>query len=217
MTPLAVDYENDGRLIRNVTPVAGASGTTSSWGADAEFFWHTDNLHLPFGSGGADAQLYIPRYLSFFTVRNWEKIPTEVVALDDVMKSLDHCALDQLRSCEYTVHAPDSVETATPFTDVAVIERHGSDHFARFDRAATTAGTLPAAEALELWIQTLRHARAQEIILRPGDFLIFDNYRVLHRRRAFQPNSPETSRWLRRCYASRRPTRCRAAGIRNRR
>ncbi len=53
-TPFAVSYENDGRLIRNVVPNPAASGTTSSWGADSEFFWHSDNPHQPFGPPGSD-------------------------------------------------------------------------------------------------------------------------------------------------------------------
>jgi alpha-ketoglutarate-dependent taurine dioxygenase len=43
---------------------------------------------------------------------------------------------------------------------------------------------------------------ARELVLNPGEFLIFDNYRVLHRRRAFTPGPAPTARWLRRCYAS---------------
>ncbi|MET8802912.1 TauD/TfdA family dioxygenase [Streptomyces sp. NPDC004546] len=40
-------------------------------------------------------------------------------------------------------------------------------------------------------------------MLAPGQFLAFDNYRVLHRRQAFAPAEDEAeARWLRRCYAS---------------
>src|SRR5439155_8176511 len=82
LTPFAVDYENNGKLIRNVVPNPAASGTTSSWGADAEFFWHTDNPHLPFGAGGLDPRPYPPRYLSFYAVRNSERVATEFMAVE---------------------------------------------------------------------------------------------------------------------------------------
>ena len=39
------------------------------------------------------------------------------------------------------------------------------------------------------------------ISLTPGSVLFFDNYKVAHRRRCFDPgNDPDQARWLRRCY-----------------
>ena len=207
LTPFAVDYENGGRLIRNVVPNPGAAGTTSSWGADAEFFWHTDNPHLPFGEPGGDPRLAIPRYLTFFGVRNDERVPTDVAALEDALRLLDDEALLHLHDTAYDVGAPASVAADAPGADrtlagTAVLERVADGSRVRFDQGTTRARTDEAARALESWTRALSGIPREELVLRPGDFLIFDNYRVLHRRRGFTPAPADTARWLRRCYAS---------------
>lgn len=64
----------------------------------------------------------------------------------------------------------------------------------------TTAATA-AVEFLKGLIQSLDEA-VLPIVIRPGSSLMFDNYRVLHRRRSFEPGeNPGKARWLRRCFA----------------
>ncbi|AEB47709.1 TauD/TfdA family dioxygenase [Micromonospora maris] len=202
LTPFAVDYENNGRYIRNVAPNPAAAGTTSSWGADSEFFWHTDNPHLPFGGKGVDPRRYVPRYLSFYAVRNEEQVPTEVLAIEDAVAALDDATVQALQSAQFLVGPPASNDETAPLPDAALLEQSYEGTRARYDRGTVTGTTPAAAAALDRWVQALEQARAEEFVLSPGDFLIFDNYRVLHRRRAFQPGPTETARWLRRCYAS---------------
>lgn len=202
LTPFAVAYENNGKLIRNVAPNPSAAGTTSSWGADSEFFWHTDNPHLPFGGPGVDLRRYVPRYLTFFTVRNDEQVPTEILAVDDAVARLDENVLRRLRSAMYEVGAPASNEGDLALTETPVLELSAGGHRARFDHGTTTGLTEEAAATLRTWAETLEDVPAMEPVLRPGEFLIFDNYRTLHRRKAFTPGPAATARWLRRCYAS---------------
>ncbi|MFE3552441.1 TauD/TfdA family dioxygenase [Streptomyces kronopolitis] len=205
-TPFAVAYENDGRLIRNVVPNPEASGTTSSWGADSEFFWHSDNPHQPFSPPGSDPRLYAPPYLSFYTVRNEERVPTELMALDDVVVRLDEDTRLGLLAEEFQVGAPASndQQSTAPLTKTSVLEPgpDGRHHRARYDRGTTAGCTDAAAAALERWSAALGTAPSTELVLRPGEFMIFDNYRVLHRRKAFRPAPDATARWLRRCYAA---------------
>lgn len=202
LTPFAVDYENDGRLIRNVVPNPSAAGTTSSWGADSEFFWHTDNPHLPFGGPGVDPRRYVPRYLTFFAVRNDEQVPTEILAVEDAVGRLDEQVLRRLRSAAFEVGAPASNEGDLALTETPLLELSADGHRVRFDRGTTAGLTDESAAMLEVWADSLANAPALEPVLQPGEFLIFDNYRTLHRRKAFTPGPAETARWLRRCYAS---------------
>jgi len=202
VTPFAVDYENAGRLIRNVVPNPAAAGTTSSWGADSEFFWHTDNPHLPFGTPGSDPRRYVPSYLTFYAVRNDEQVPTELAAVTDALDLLPSQTQQQLMRPEFEVGAPASNDAAFALSGTAVLEFGVDGHRARYD-AGTTRGLTPAAvSALADWSSALTGMPGRELVLNPGDFLIFDNYRVLHRRRAFNPGPTPTARWLRRCYAS---------------
>jgi L-asparagine oxygenase len=207
IVPYAVDYENDGRLIRNVVPNPAAAGTTSSWGADSDFSWHTDNPHLPFGSPGLDPRHYIPRYLTFYAVRNEERVPTEVTALADVASTLDDATLRVLCTPQFSVGAPASndaglAEDRRWLDSAALLEPADEQDWVRFDCGTTQGLTDEARAALATWQDALDHAGGEEFVLDARDFLIFDNYRVLHRRRAFTPRPDATARWLRRCYAS---------------
>ncbi|BAJ28716.1 MULTISPECIES: TauD/TfdA family dioxygenase [Kitasatospora] len=206
MTPYAVAYENRGRLIRNVVPNPEAAGATSSWGADSEFFWHTDNPHLPFGEPGTDPRGYVPRYLTFYTVRNEERVPTEVAAVDEVVRHLDPALLRALERPGFVVGAPDSNDfpDAPELLDgTALFDRdEAGRNRARYD-AGTTRGTDPATdEQVRAFHTALGRVHGAAFTLETGDFLVFDNYRVVHRRRAFTPDPAPTARWLRRCYAS---------------
>jgi hypothetical protein len=204
-TPFAVSYENEGRLIRNVVPNPAAAGMTSSWGADSEFFWHSDNPHQPFGEPGCDPRLYAPQYLTFYAVRNAERVPTELMSIDDAVIRLDDGIRERLMSPEFEVGAPDSNdEDATE--SLRLVPLLGTDsagrYRVRFDRGTTTGCTRAAAAALARWCEVLPTVPAEELVLDTGQFMIFDNYRVLHRRRAFTPGPDATARWLRRCYAA---------------
>ncbi|WP_240204816.1 TauD/TfdA family dioxygenase [Streptomyces actuosus] len=204
-TPFAVRFENGGRLIRNVVPNPAASGTTSSWGADSEFFWHTDNPHQPFAPPGSDPRLYTPPYLTFYAVRNEERVPTEIAALDDVVVRLDPETRLGLMAADFEVGAPDSNDgeatrslRGTPVLETAPDGRHR----ARYDRGTTAGRTPEAQKTLDQWCSVLGTVPSAELVLETGDFMVFDNYRVLHRRKAFTPQPATTARWLRRCYAA---------------
>lgn len=204
LTPYSVPYENDGRLMRNVVPNPQAAASTSSWGSDADFSWHTDNPHLPFGFSGADPRAFIPRYLSFFAMRNEEAVPTDVVSIDAAIDLMDPSALRVLGEPGFTVGAPasnDRLQTE-PLAPHPLVEISGADRRVRYDPGTVTASNPRCEAALAQWRQALDSITGEELVLGPGDFLIFDNYRILHRRRAFEPGPVTQARWLRRCYAS---------------
>ncbi|MBT2383373.1 TauD/TfdA family dioxygenase [Streptomyces sp. ISL-11] len=205
-TPFAVSYENDGRLVRNVVPNPAASGITSSWGADSEFFWHSDQPHLPFGEPGTDPRLYVPHYLSFYAVRNAERVPTELTSVDGIADALDESTLRLLERPEYAVGVPASNDADAPVRQLenARLLETGPDgrRRARYDQGTTRGLTEDAAAALASYGDFLAEVPTADLMLTPGDFMIFDNCRVLHRRRAFTPRPDAEARWLRRVYAS---------------
>ncbi|MFF9644129.1 TauD/TfdA family dioxygenase [Kitasatospora aureofaciens] len=207
LTPYAVDYENSGKLIRNVVPNPEAAGTTSSWGADTEFFWHTDNPHLPFGESGLDPRPFPPRFLTFYAVRNIEQVATEFVGVEAALQGLPEDVLERLSSDEFLVKAPDSNDVAADgnrlaLEGTAVIQRAPDGVLMRYDRGTTRGMNAAADQALAALSEHLSRKPAFAPVLQPGQFLIFDNYRALHRRKAFDPAPSGTARWLRRCYAS---------------
>ncbi|MEV7007427.1 hypothetical protein [Streptosporangium sp. NPDC051022] len=205
ITPFAVSFENDGRLIRNVVPNPVALGTTSSWGSDSEFFWHTDNPHQPFGLPGSDPRLYVPQFLTFVGMRNEERVPTDMAAVEDVVVLLDEDTLGRLMAPEFEIGAPASNDGAMtrPLRDTPILDFDAEGRYrARYDSGTTVGRTDSATAALERWYELLQKVPMEELVLDPGVFLAFDNYRLLHRRRAFTPGPAAAARWLRRCYAA---------------
>ncbi|WP_018348624.1 TauD/TfdA family dioxygenase [Longispora albida] len=204
LMPYAVEYENDGLLMRNVAPNPAAAGTTSSWGADTEFFWHTDNPHLRFGEPGRDPRVSVPRYLTFYAVRNEEQVATELMAVEDALDALSEADLELLTQPIFEVGAPASTDPSKPLvlSGVPVLERRNPGYWVRFDLGTTRGVTPEAVAALDNWREALGAAQMWQPVLDPGQVLVFDNYRSLHRRTAFTPADPDRSRWLRRCYAS---------------
>ncbi|MEU8118667.1 TauD/TfdA family dioxygenase [Spirillospora sp. NPDC049024] len=208
LSPYAVGYENRGRLIRNVVPNPEATGTASSWGSDSEFFWHTDNPHLPFGGPDVNPRPYVPRYLTFCVARNIEEVPTEVMALETALDRIPEKTLKVLAAPVFEVAAPESNDLADDgerriYGRTAVLELDGDDGpRVRYDRGTTRGRDEAADSALDTWAAALATAPCWRPVLRPGHFLIFDNYRVVHRRDAFEPAPDDQARWLRRCYAS---------------
>ncbi|MFJ2744711.1 clavaminate synthase [Streptomyces sp. NPDC087440] len=198
LAPYAVEYENAGHLMRNVVPTPTATGTTSSWGADTEFFWHTDNPHLDFGEPGSDPRPYVPRYLTFTGIRNEEAVPTDVMPLPYLEQTLDPDLRAALAEPLYDVTAPDSNRAGEARTGVPLLDAAGR---VRFDRGHTTATGPAGVTPLARFTELLADAPYESLVLGAGDFLAFDNYRTLHRRVGFTPAPPGRARWLRRLYA----------------
>jgi alpha-ketoglutarate-dependent taurine dioxygenase len=75
--------------------------------------------------------------------------------------------------------------------------------YSKFDTSNGVAGCDSHAEAVVRRFRKAVTEAAEEainVLLRPGDVLMFDNYRMLHRRERFTPYSSAEGRWLRRLY-----------------
>jgi hypothetical protein len=213
--PVAYEYENLGRLFRNVVPNPDAQGEKSSHGYDTELGWHTDNPTGVFEperlSTEKKARSPSPRYLGFSPLRNMDgqgqSVPTEVLALDRVLERLSRQALAVCLRPEFRIDPPPSNRTRALVQAPLLSGRKGR-YFVRFNvNPAVVRGLTSAAR----WgLQQLQHAldEAEHHLLafnlEPSTLLVFDNYRVFHRRRRFDPGIDwAAARWLRRCYACR--------------
>ena len=140
-------------------------------------------------------------------MRNVEEVPTELLAVDDVVRTLPPGVREALTRDLFDVAAPDSNDALTDgermtLSSAPVLELVREGYRARFDVGTTEGRTPEAEQALEAWEDALKKAEALQPILRPGDFLGFDNTLLMHKRGGFEPE-PGNERWLRRCYASR--------------
>ncbi|GAA0564425.1 TauD/TfdA family dioxygenase [Halomonas salifodinae] len=201
--PHAVDYENNGKIVRNVVPVSEAIGTTSSWGSDVEFFWHTDNPNWPFLGDSDDITACVPSFLAFTTVRNQEGASTDIACVDHILGNLPSWVVSELQKPSYTFSAPSSNEGHSGEKRIfPLLERSEKGCCLRFDEGIVEANDQASGRALRELSQFLKSINGISVVLQPGDFFVFKNTQVLHRRKAFQPFVNGEARWLRRVYGS---------------
>ena len=202
-TPYNVVYENSGQLLRNVAPVESES-PQSSWGYTGDFFWHTDNPNLPFGNDTLPIHDAIPRLLVFQSIRNTERVPTEMIAAGDVAMEVGQDAYGRLCEDSFNVDPPESGEYGSPrLRDVSLFVDNGGKVWARFDPQSVTASQVDGDLVLREFVEAMKSVSPWSPILAPGQMLILDNYTTLHQRRRFVPEEPRSqARWLRRVYAS---------------
>ena len=209
LRPVAVSYENFGRLMRNVAPMAAAVASVSSWGAKEPLDFHTDNAYEFEGMSGEGSPS--PRFLCFSGLRNQDAlgqpVPTELLRVMDIVQAADATLLKSLQQPEFRL-MPGQSNDRSFIDNVPLLQKHPvtGEWLMRFNAngqqtvGITTAATA-AVEFLKGLIQSLDDA-VLPIVIRPGSFLMFDNYRVLHRRRSFEPGEDlGKARWLRRCFA----------------
>jgi hypothetical protein len=210
LAPVAYRWENNGRLIRNVAPRPGFGRARTSWGYSASLDWHTDDSVLDHHET-AEPSIAIPHYLSFYGMRNDEAVPTDLLPVSSVVSTLPEWVVAHLRLPEFLVTAPESYAWGPadgPMAREAVPllwTLPGGDDAVRYGPGRISGLTLRAARALSFFERRLGELDGVPVLLDAGDFHIFDNRRVLHRRVPFQPAAPGAARWLRRCYAQRTP------------
>lgn len=206
LLPVAYRWENDGRLIRNVAPRPGSDRALTSWGSSVPLDWHTDDSVLDHQEAAGPASA-IPHYLSFYGMRNEERVPTDLLPLDALLRELPRPAVADLRRAEFTVTAPESYAAAG---DGGPMRRDGvpllwtlpcGRDAVRYGPGRVAGRTPRASRALADFERRLGELPGEPVLIEAGDFHIFDNRRVLHRRVPFRPAAAGAARWLRRCYA----------------
>lgn len=210
--PVSFTYENFAQLFRNVVPNPDSANERSSHGSKEPLGWHTDN---PCGRFEVEDRMLaiadgspIPRFLGFTPLRNrdahGDPVPTKVLPIDAALARLDDMSFACLTEHEFQVNPPASNNTA-PLTEVPLLVRRGGRYLIRFnaDEEQVFGLTEKARQALDALKAALREAEDDvlEFDLEPSRLLVFDNYRVTHKRRSFDMGAEwAAARWLRRCY-----------------
>jgi hypothetical protein len=205
--PIAYAFENEGRLARNVVPNPACIDAESSWGFGKALSWHQDNNFQPFELSGSHSFRIppMPRFLVFLGLRNLERVATRLLPTACVLSRLSEADRVALSASAFSIAPPESARVHAPFRKggVALLARHGEDIISRFDASDGVIGHTPGAREALVKLRVAIDAAtddAVDVLLQPGDVLIFDNYRTLHRRDSFTPHSAAEGRWLRRLY-----------------
>ena len=205
--PTSFQFENGGLIGRNVVPNPMHSDKASSHGSKVPLFWHQDNCGQPFESEELLGCTLppMPKSLAFFAMRNDEMVPTRVLLVDDVLSRLNASTIATLSMPLFRIGAPASVlaEGCGVEIERAPILSGGSKHKRmRYDPLLVRAEDYAARLAEASLLVALEEATsyAVDISLRGGDMFMFNNYRLLHMRVAFEPLKGPRGRWLRRFY-----------------
>jgi L-asparagine oxygenase len=211
--PIAYEYENDGRLARNVAPNPDSSGQRSSHGFNVPLAWHIDDALGPFevrnGSMVPSHLSPIPHFLGFYCLRNRDRnghaVPTELLPVSIPLSRLSPTALAALQEPEFVLNPPVS-NHCQPLIGVPLVEISQGEQRLRYSEtpnqvAPMTERAAGALQELNAAIDS-SEAHALTIAMKPGTILLFNNYLTAHRRSVFDPGDDwKHARWLRRIFA----------------
>ncbi len=200
--PVTYEGENAGHLFRHVVPAKPAVHQKSSHGSYFTLGMHVDNCHLPLAPEPGDRNFSSsPEYLSLFCLRCDLRVYTKVAILDEAVKQLPSDSVHELLKPNFTLTMPESFSNRRERTLPILIRDQSGVYYSRFDREYTQPKTKAAQRAFEHLSEALLKPPAlHNIMLRPGDFMIFKNQRVTHARESFTPRFDGTDRWLLRVF-----------------
>lgn len=202
--PVVYFGENQGALLRHVTPNKFEVDTISSHGSKKDFGPHVDNPDLPLFDHFSIPSVISPDVLSLFCVRQDLHVPTDVILLDDVIANMDPSLVETLRMPIYNIQRPDSFgnskDNVTLNKPIIELDNCGN-YVSRFDIHRVSSSYQIGKHALAVFSkEAMNPDILKSFYLSQGDFLIFKNKRVLHSRRAFQPKFDASDRWLMRVF-----------------
>jgi L-asparagine oxygenase len=194
-SPFTFREQYEGAMVQDIRPAKSHESEASSRGR-VRLDLHTDDVFLDPSSR--------PEYIALLGVRNSDRIPTELVRLDDVLRGLDSETVEALNRAQFSFGCPPSFDVedrATLRTRPRPILRSGAEGgFEVGLPASTTEPTETAAPDAGKHLQCLKAAVAsaprRTFTLNAGEILIFSNSRCLHGR----PPVVGSGRWLKRVY-----------------
>lgn len=209
LVPVAFEFENNWRLMRNVVANPNSKGKRSSHGYDEPLGFHTDNPCGQFESSLAPwGTTLIPRTLAFICLRNRDRlgkpVSTDILSLDSIRAHLSEEAFQCMQKYEFQVNPPAS-NSCRPLQGTPLVELIDNSYCLRFNAnpVQVFGRTEQARWALQEFASAivLAEPEAYKFEMRPLEILLIDNYGVSHARRNFDPGDDlDNSRWLRRCY-----------------
>lgn len=191
--PFTFREQYGGALVHDIRPALGHEGEESSRGRVTLPF-HTDDGFLDPGAR--------PEHLALLGITNPNRVPTNVVRIEDVLELLSAETIAGLREPLFTLACPDSFEApqgitgnvpARPIVWFGPAGRPEAS-FAPDTRPIDGVGQ-EVDSLLQLFTAAVRQAPRTSIVLEPGEILVFSNSRCLHGRPPV-----EAERWMKRLY-----------------
>ena len=186
--PFSYAQEKNGALIHEITPIKERNHSKSSNGT-VELDFHTDAAYLE--------RSIRPNILALFCLKNSCKTPTKIIQLSAILDHLSDLEIYELMQNNY-LHCPPNTFTDTSPTKGAVLCRH-NDRIEITLSSHNTSGFTSLAETSLAKLRFLAEKYAFCVHTKPGDLVIFNNFRCLHGRGKIKEDK---DRWLQRGYGS---------------
>ncbi|MCY1282802.1 arginine beta-hydroxylase, Fe(II)/alpha-ketoglutarate-dependent [compost metagenome] len=183
--------EKNGAILQDVHPIPGWEKTLSNAGR-VKFNLHVESPFLPRPAR--------PEAAALIALNNEAKAATRIAVVEEVNARLPNEFVEILRRPLFTYKHDDSFAIngytlhTPPSPFLKLLDGFEESRCAIY----TLAESREAEEAVAAWIEAAE-AVAIDIVLEPGDILVFNNYRCVHGRGVV-----EGQRWLKRVYGSRR-------------
>ncbi|MCJ8507857.1 hypothetical protein MUU53_08010 [Rhizobium lemnae] len=207
--------ENHGRLLRAVAPVAQLASQASSQGYADDLGWHQDNANRPMVAAidpAACSRGPMNEYQAFICVHADEQVPMDVANLEDIVHELSQrhgsVLVDTLFQPEFGLCRPSSHGGGLDATEVSLLARDGKGRLHGRFHAGNVIGMTPTAQASYDAFKAACGATKSrmEIDGERGAVLIYENTRVMHRRRRFTPQFNGSDRYYIRLYMTNHDT-----------
>jgi Fe(II)/alpha-ketoglutarate-dependent arginine beta-hydroxylase len=195
--PFGWANQQDGRIVHDVCPVPGMERSLTSASSEAALSLHTEDIFHPCRGD----------YVSLLCLRNPDAVGTTFVRIAGLPLPAELAAV--LAEHRFRFYPDDShVGTILPrpgdnrlagrANEIGrVLFGPADDPYLRFDIDFMAPLDDDAAEAVRAMHGILR-ASVENVVMRPGDAVFLDNYRVVHGREPFVPRYDGKDRWLKR-------------------
>lgn len=198
----AYKTENGGEYLREVTPKV----TDQVGSQGAEYLpYHSDMAYLRFSEETSHAnKCRAPDYLALTCIRNSEKVGTFVLDIDIIKEKMGE-SFNLLKKNWFSFQSPDSVNPIKKYKSKPIVVSNDGVDLMRWEKCLPS--SLEGAEVYTALYKLLENIDLGEnIILKPGETLVFNNRRCLHGRKAIKSlKAVDEPRLLFRVYVNKFP------------
>lgn len=191
--PIGYAQERNGEVFQNVRPRPGQETKIASDSSGVVLDLHVENGYHPVR----------PDFLLLYGLREdrYHKGHTLVVEMEKVLPLLSKEEISILRSKQFRTSVDwnfgnFNAERGTG-PQVAILFGDEKNPMIFYDDEYVI-GTTPEAQSVLEKLRKILHQEMQGVLLKPGEMLIFDNYKCLHGRTSFQAHYDGKDRWLQR-------------------
>lgn len=195
--PISYAQEQDGKLIQNIFPIKKTETLQISTSSKIELGLHTEAAFHP----------YKPSAVLLLCLRGDTNAITTYAYVDEIIKHLTQSTIKTLSQPWYLTSIDESFrQNGEPDFEIpcsilrTILVYQQPVYELTYDEVAMKAINNQAGDALEEFKNAVKKS-VHEIILEPGDLLVFNNKTTVHGRRLFEAKYDGTDRWLQRILA----------------